>query len=134
MRMNNPIAHLNFVRADYYMQFLLVSPISVMCLFSLYQSIAGGVRAWDDLETIALGAYFIGSWLCYPLAFLAIQLMASRKINLQKAREQASSRILLKFMSILFGYIFAIVLFPIGLTTLNHIKRYKQLKEQGLEE
>lgn len=124
----NPIAHLNFTRTDYYVQFFMISPIPLVCLLSLYQSVAGGARAWGDLETIGLGAYFIISWLSYPLAFLAIQLMASRKINLRQASQKATSRILLKYLSTLFGYVFAIPLCPIGLTTLSQVKKYQELQ------
>lgn len=127
---NNPIANLNFNRSDYFIHFFTISPIPLVCLFSLYQSISAGAKSLEDIGTWGVGLYFIFSWILYPVSFLAIQLMASRKMNLRKTSEKATSRITYKYFSVLVGYLLAIPLSPIGFTTISHIKQYQALKAQ----
>lgn len=126
----NPFANLNFTRNDYVVHFFTISPIPLVCLFSLYQSISSGAKSLEDMETLGVGIYFILSWILYPVAYLAIQFMASRKMNLRKASQQATSRITYKYFSVLVGYLLAIPLCPIGFTTISNIKRYQELKAQ----
>ena len=57
--------------------------------------------------------------------------MASRKMNLRKTSEKATSRITYKYFSVLVGYLLAIPLSPIGFTTISHIKQYQALKAQA---
>lgn len=128
---NNPIANLNFNRSDYFIHFFTISPIPLVCLFSLYQSISAGAKSLDDIGTWGVGLYFIFSWILYPVSFLAIQFMASRKMNLRKTSEKATSRITYKYFSVLVGYLLAIPLSPIGFTTISHIKQYQALKAQA---
>ena len=128
---NNPIANLNFNRSDYFIHFFTISPIPLVCLFSLYQSISAGAKSLEDIGTWGVGLYFIFSWILYPVSFLAIQFMASRKINLRKTSEKATSRITYKYFSVLVGYLLAIPLSPIGFTTISHIKQYQALKAQA---
>ena len=128
---NNPIANLNFNRSDYFIHFFTISPIPLVCLFSLYQSISAGAKSLEDIGTWGVGLYFIFSWILYPVSFLAIQFMASRKMNLRKTSEKATSRITYKYFSVLVGYLLAIPLSPIGLTTISHIKQYQALKAQA---
>lgn len=128
---NNPIANLNFNRSDYFIHFFTISPIPLICLFSLYQSISAGAKSLEDIGTWGVGLYFIFSWILYPVSFLAIQFMASRKMNLRKTSEKATSRITYKYFSVLVGYLLAIPLSPIGLTTISHIKQYQALKAQA---
>ena len=128
---NNPIANLNFNRSDYFIHFFTISPIPLVCLFSLYQSISAGAKSLEDIGTWGVGLYFIFSWILYPVSFLAIQFMASRKMNLRKTSEKATSRITYKYFSVLVGYLLAIPLSPIGFTTISHIKQYQALKAQA---
>lgn len=128
---NNPIANLNFNRSDYFIHFFTISPIPLVCLFSLYQSISTGAKSLEDIGTWGVGLYFIFSWILYPVSFLAIQFMASRKMNLRKTSEKATSRITYKYFSVLVGYLLAIPLSPIGFTTISHIKQYQALKAQA---
>ena len=128
---NNPIANLNFNRSDYFIHFFTISPIPLICLFSLYQSISAGAKSLEDIGTWGVGLYFIFSWILYPVSFLAIQFMASRKMNLRKTSEKATSRITYKYFSVLVGYLLAIPLSPIGFTTISHIKQYQALKAQA---
>lgn len=128
---NNPIANLNFNRSDYFIHFFTISPIPLVCLFSLYQSISAGAKSLEDIGTWGVGLYFIFSWILYPVSFLAIQFMASRKMNLRKTSEKATSRITYKYFSVLVGYLLAIPLSPIGFTTISHIKQYQELKAQA---
>ena len=128
---NNPIANLNFNRSDYFIHFFTISPIPLVCLFSLYQSISAGAKSLEDIGTWGVGLYFIFSWILYPVSFLAIQFMASRKMNLRKTSEKATSRITYKYFSVLVGYLLAIPLSPIGFTTISHIKQYHALKTQA---
>lgn len=128
---NNPIANLNFNRSDYFIHFFTISPIPLVCLFSLYQSISAGAKSLEDIGTWGVGIYFIFSWILYPVSFLAIQFMASRKMNLRKTSEKATSRITYKYFSVLVGYLLAIPLSPIGFTTISHIKQYQALKAQA---
>lgn len=107
---NNPIANLNFNRSDYFIHFFTISPIPLICLFSLYQSISAGAKSLEDIGTWGVGLYFIFSWILYPVSFLAIQFMASRKMNLRKTSEKATSRITYKYFSVLVGYLLAIPL------------------------
>ncbi|MCK0526394.1 hypothetical protein [Anaerobiospirillum sp. NML120449] len=125
----NPLEHLNFNRADYFIQFFIVSPLPLIFLVSLYQSIEKGARNIEDLATIGLGLYFIFSWILYPLSYLAIQFMAARRINLRKAADKASSRITLKYLSVLGGYFLAIPLSFVGYTVFNNIKTFRALKK-----
>ena len=108
-----------------------ISPIPLVCLFSLYQSISAGAKSLEDIGTWGVGLYFIFSWILYPVSFLAIQFMASRKMNLRKTSEKATSRITYKYFSVLVGYLLAIPLSPIGFTTISHIKQYQALKAQA---
>lgn len=128
---NNHIANLNFNRSDYFIHFFTISPIPLVCLFSLYQSISAGAKSLEDIGTWGVGLYFIFSWILYPVSFLAIQFMASRKMNLRKTSEKATSRITYKYFSVLVGYLLAIPLSPIGFTTISHIKQYQALKAQA---
>lgn len=128
---NNPIANLNFNRSDYFIHFFTISPIPLVCLFSLYQSISAGAKSLEDIGTWGVGLYFIFSWILYPVSFLAIQFIASRKMNLRKTSEKATSRITYKYFSVLVGYLLAIPLSPIGFTTISHIKQYQALKAQA---
>ena len=128
---NNPIANLNFNRSDYFIHFFTISPIPLVCLFSLYQSISAGAKSLEDIGTWGVGLYFIFSWILYPVSFLAIQFYGSRKMNLRKTSEKATSRITYKYFSVLVGYLLAIPLSPIGLTTISHIKQYQALKAQA---
>lgn len=127
---HNPIANLNFNRSDYVIHFFTICPIPLVCLFSLYQSISAGAKQIEDFETWGVGLYFILSWVLYPVSYLAIQFMASRKMNLRQTSAKASSRITYKYFSVLVGYLLAIPLCPIGFTTISNIKRYQEFKAQ----